>query len=69
MFIQLSASDLDCFGSMIGPGNVLTGEDVAVYNVDWMRKYFGKSQLVLRPNTTEQVANVLAYCNQKKCVS
>ncbi|RKP02613.1 hypothetical protein CXG81DRAFT_10589 [Caulochytrium protostelioides] len=33
------------------------------YNVDWIKKYRGQSQLVLKPSTTAQVSQVLAYCH------
>lgn len=39
--------------------------ELDTYNVDWMRKYQGKSQLVLRPRTTEQVSRILKYCNEQ----
>jgi (R)-2-hydroxyglutarate---pyruvate transhydrogenase len=38
--------------------------DLDTYNVDWMRKYQGQSQLVLRPRSTSQVSRVLKYCNE-----
>ena len=41
------------------------GEDLEGYNSDWMRKYRGQARLVLRPQTTEQVSQVLKYCNEK----
>lgn len=31
-----------------------------------MRKYRGQSQLVLRPESTEQVSQILKYCNERK---
>lgn len=31
-----------------------------------MRKYRGQSKLVLRPKTTEQVSQILKYCNENK---
>lgn len=31
-----------------------------------MRKYRGQSQLVLRPKTTQQVSQILKYCNENK---
>jgi len=36
------------------------------YNSDWMRKFRGQSRLVLSPNTTEQVSQILKYCNEKR---
>lgn len=31
-----------------------------------MHKYRGQSQLMLRPRTTQQVSDVLAYCNRRR---
>lgn len=37
--------------------------DLDTYNRDWMHKYQGQSRLVLRPETTTQVSQILRYCN------
>eukprot|EP01104_Vermistella_antarctica_P015815 TRINITY_DN5266_c0_g1_i1.p1 TRINITY_DN5266_c0_g1~~TRINITY_DN5266_c0_g1_i1.p1 ORF type:complete len:509 (+),score=91.10 TRINITY_DN5266_c0_g1_i1:61-1587(+) len=66
-FAQLSSSDVEKFRSILGNENqVLTSsEDTAPYNSDWLQKYTGKSQLVLRPRTTKQVSEILAHCNER----
>ncbi|KAJ3060102.1 hypothetical protein HDU99_006073, partial [Rhizoclosmatium hyalinum] len=33
---------------------------------DWMRKFRGQSQLVLKPKTTQQVSEILKYANQRQ---
>lgn len=33
---------------------------------DWMGKYVGRSKLALKPNTTEEVSQVLAYCSRRR---
>ncbi len=38
--------------------------DMARYTTDWTRKHSGPTPLVLRPRTTEEVAQVLAACNR-----
>lgn len=40
-----------------------TSADLAGFNEDWMRKYRGNSQLVLKPRDTAQVSQILQYCN------
>lgn len=37
--------------------------DLEPFNSDWMRKYKGQTQLVLKPQTTKEVSQVLKYCN------
>lgn len=40
-----------------------TADDLANFNNDWMNKYHGKSQVVVKPKTTEEVSRVMKYCN------
>jgi hypothetical protein len=42
-------------------GSSTTG-DLVGYNDDWMNKYHGKSQLVVKPRNTEEVSKVVQYC-------
>ena len=37
-------------------------DDLASYNNDWLNKYHGKSQIVVKPRSTEEVSKVVAYC-------
>lgn len=39
-----------------------TSEDLASYNNDWLNKYHGKSQVVVKPRSTEEVSKVMKYC-------
>ncbi len=41
-------------------------DDVEAFNSDWMRKFRGHSQLVLRPGSTAEVSAVLKYCNEQR---
>ena len=36
------------------------------YNADWMGKYMGKSQVVLRPKTTEDVSKIMKHCWERR---
>jgi FAD/FMN-containing dehydrogenase len=40
--------------------------DIAAYGTDWTRKFSGTPSLVARPNSTEQVARLLAACNRHR---
>ncbi|CAJ0752118.1 20614_t:CDS:10 [Entrophospora sp. SA101] len=70
-FNQLSSEDILFFKSIL-PSNSLiidngnNSDDLAPYNLDWMKKYRGKSCLVVKPKTTQQVSQLLKYCNEKK---
>ncbi len=39
--------------------------ELDTFNNDWMNKYHGKSQLVLKPKTTQEVSEVMKYCHSK----
>ncbi|KAI1824432.1 hypothetical protein F4861DRAFT_506322 [Xylaria intraflava] len=41
----------------------LSANDMEPYNGDWMRKYRGHCQLVLKPVSTDEVSKILKYCN------
>ncbi|QPG77228.1 D-lactate ferricytochrome c oxidoreductase [Brettanomyces nanus] len=64
-FAKVSNSDVLFFRSIVGDNQVLT-DDLDAYNEDWMRKYKGQSKVVLKPKTTEQISQLLRYCNQHK---
>lgn len=38
--------------------------DLESFNADWMRKYKGQSRLVIKPGSTQEVSEVLKYCNE-----
>lgn len=40
--------------------------DLAGYSSDWTRKFQGRTPLVARPGTTEEVSRVLAACNRHR---
>lgn len=67
-YSRISPADIEAFQQILGPNAVLDAskDDVSGYNQDWMKKYVGQTQLVLRPKTTQQVAQVLGHCNAQK---
>ncbi|CCA75533.1 probable DLD2-D-lactate dehydrogenase [Serendipita indica DSM 11827] len=40
--------------------------DLEQYNADWMGKYMGKSRVVLRPKTTEDVSKIMKHCWERR---
>jgi FAD/FMN-containing dehydrogenase len=40
-------------------------DELVAYNDDWMNKYHGKSQVIVKPKSTEEVAAVMKYCNEQ----
>ena len=59
-FDKLKESDVQFFKSAVGEKGVLEDKDeLAVANIDWMHKYQGHSQILLRPQTTRQVTYII----------
>ncbi|GME78447.1 unnamed protein product [Ambrosiozyma monospora] len=68
-FAKLSDADIEAFKEILGgntSGVITNADDLLFFNEDWMRKYKGQSQLCLKPKTTEQVSQILKYCNDHK---
>jgi len=54
-------------GVIGGNGTVATEADVLeTLNLDWLKKYKGRSTVALFPKTTKHVAEILKYCNEKR---
>ena len=47
---------------IVGPANVLTGDDAASSLIDWRKKYQGQAIAVVRPGATEEVAALMSWC-------
>ncbi|CAG8452824.1 3188_t:CDS:10 [Funneliformis caledonium] len=65
---ELTQDDIKFFTSILPANGLIIDkeDDLMPYNIDWMRKYRGKSRLVARPKTTQQVSQILKYCNDNK---
>ena len=65
-FAVLTGSDLSVFREILGHDGVcIDPKSLAEANQDWMRKYKGKSSVLLLPKTTTQVSLVLRHCNSR----
>jgi FAD/FMN-containing dehydrogenase len=53
---------LESLRAIVGPANVLTDGDSAGYEQDWRKRYRGKALAVVRPGSTDEVAQVVALC-------
>ncbi|HEX3949561.1 MAG TPA: FAD-binding oxidoreductase [Steroidobacteraceae bacterium] len=60
-----SSATLAELKAAVGPGNFLDShEDLAPYLTDFRRLYRGKTPLVLRPRSVDEVAKILLLCNR-----
>lgn len=55
------------FENIISSSRVLSNQsDIQNFNIDFLRTCRGDSQVVLKPKTTAEVAEILKYCNQRR---
>uniref|UniRef100_A0A665U7S0 D-2-hydroxyglutarate dehydrogenase, mitochondrial n=1 Tax=Echeneis naucrates TaxID=173247 RepID=A0A665U7S0_ECHNA len=64
-FSQVTQEDLVFFKKIL-PGRTITDPDLLESsNVDWLKTVRGSSEVLLRPQTTEEVSQILSYCNSR----
>lgn len=78
---KLTAADIEAFKSFLstpasslfttiaspdGSWTPVNEDDLIGYNKDWMDKYIGHSQLLLKPKSTEEVSKIMAYCYKER---
>lgn len=71
-FTKVTEDHVKQMRSMLGsPSSLLTtldgsstADDLANFNNDWMNKYHGHSQVVVKPKTTEEVSSIMKFCNE-----
>lgn len=65
-YSQVTDEDIKVFEGLL-PSRVVTDvEEIAAYNVDWLKMVRGASKVLLRPQTTQEVSEILAYCNSRR---
>ena len=66
-YSEIMQNDLTKFASILGPHRVVQDpEEIAPRNVDWMKSVRGSSTVLLKPKTTQEISEILAYCNSRK---
>lgn len=65
-FPQKAMSQFADLVNIVGAEHVITGDDTQSYVNDWRGRYQGKAFAVVRPASTEQVAQVVRWCAQNK---
>jgi hypothetical protein len=70
---SVTEQDVEHFAKILPKSSILStfapssvdAAELDAYNKDWMDKYHGKSKVVLRPKTAEQVSEIMKYCNER----
>ncbi|CAH2076470.1 unnamed protein product [Thlaspi arvense] len=66
LFSSLNSEDVSYFKEILGDKNVIEDEErLETANTDWMHKYKGSSKLMLLPKNTEEVSQILKYCDSR----
>lgn len=64
-FSRVTKEDVEYFRSIL-PGRTVTDPDLLESNnVDWLKSVKGSSEVLLRPQTTAEVSQILRYCNSR----
>ncbi|KAI0426137.1 hypothetical protein F5Y09DRAFT_75215 [Xylaria sp. FL1042] len=71
-FAEITPEHVAFFRALLGRDSALvdgvtgavSADDMEPYNGDWMRKYRGHCRLVLKPASTQEVSQILRYCNE-----
>jgi FAD/FMN-containing dehydrogenase len=63
----ISESLIERFAEIVGKANALTrADDQAPYLREWRDRYTGRTPVVLRPGSTEEVSRILALANDER---
>ncbi|KAI0724439.1 FAD-binding domain-containing protein [Cerioporus squamosus] len=71
---SVTEEDLAHFAKILPSSSILStltpsatpSSELEHFNNDWMNKYHGKSTTVLKPRTTQEVSEIVSWCNQRK---
>nr|XP_031839412.1 D-2-hydroxyglutarate dehydrogenase, mitochondrial [Nomia melanderi] len=66
-YARIDGKHVAFFESVLDRNRVISDpEECEGYNIDYVKMVRGKSNLVLKPKTTEEVSAILRYCNENR---
>ncbi|CAG9859625.1 unnamed protein product [Phyllotreta striolata] len=66
-FAELNEKHLGYFKNLLGENRVITDKDECQgFNIDWLKSVRGYSQCILKPKTTQEVSEILKFCNDNR---
>lgn len=65
-YAKLTDEHIAKFQSILSANQLVSDHDELLnYNEDWMKKYRGESQLLLKPKSTQEVSQIIKYANEQ----
>ncbi|XP_015779849.1 PREDICTED: D-2-hydroxyglutarate dehydrogenase, mitochondrial-like [Acropora digitifera] len=65
-FSKVTDEDIKVF-EQLTPSRVITDpHEIAPHNVDWLKMVRGTSTVMLKPKSTQEVSEILAYCSSRR---
>lgn len=70
----VSDQDVAHFAKFLAPNSIIStlapspspADELETFNNDWMGRFHGRSTTVLKPKTTQEVSEILKWCNQRR---
>lgn len=71
---SVTTDDVAHFSKFLAPTSILSShsptpasaDELEQFNVDWIGRFRGQSNTVLKPKTTEEVSEILKWCNERR---
>lgn len=70
----VTTDDVTHFSKFMAPASILSSlspkpaaaDELEQFNVDWIGRFRGQSTTVLKPKTTDEVSQILKWCNERR---
>lgn len=70
----VAEKDITHFSKILAPSSIIstlsqppnTQEELDPFNNDWMGRYHGRSTTVLKPRSTQEVSEIMKWCNKHR---
>lgn len=70
----VSEQDVAHFAKFLAPNSIIStlspspssADELETFNNDWMGRFHGRSTTVLKPKTTQEVSEILKWCNERR---
>jgi len=71
---SVTEADIAHFSKFLAPSSIIstlspspaTSDELQPFNNDWIGRFHGRSTTVLKPKTTQEVSQILKWCNERR---